>query len=95
LEPIATTSDALPGVKGPRLPSCYVVQCAWRLGRPHGSEPLPVEELTPEKRQNWQALRQQLESRRQRRVCRSRFRRNPEAYLARLEKELLQPILPP
>lgn len=53
------------------------------------------EELTPENLHNGQALRQQLESRRQRRVHRYRFRRNPEAYLEMLEKELLQLILPP
>jgi hypothetical protein len=53
------------------------------------------EERTPENLENWQALRQQLESRRQRRVHRYRFRRNPDAYLEMLEKELLQLILPP
>lgn len=53
------------------------------------------EELGPENLQNWQALRQQLESRRQQRVRRSHFRRHPEAYLAALEKGLLQLILPP
>jgi hypothetical protein len=37
------------------------------------------EALTPAHLPNWQALRQQRESRRQRRVPRSRFRRNPEA----------------
>jgi hypothetical protein len=53
------------------------------------------EELVPENLQNWQALRQQLESRRQQRVRRSRFRRDPDTYLERLEKALLQLILPP
>jgi hypothetical protein len=53
------------------------------------------EELTPENLQHWQALRQQLESRRQQRVRRYRFRRNPDAYLEMLEKDLLQLILPP
>jgi hypothetical protein len=53
------------------------------------------EELAPKNLQNWQALRQQLESRRQQRVRRSRFRRNPDAYLKMLEKDLLQLILPP
>ena len=52
-------------------------------------------ELAPEHLRSWQTLRQQLESRRQQRVRRSRFRRNPAAYLARLEKDLLQLILPP
>lgn len=53
------------------------------------------EELAPKNLQNWQALRQQLESRRQQRVRRARFRRNPDAYLKMLEKDLLQLILPP
>jgi hypothetical protein len=53
------------------------------------------EALVPEHLQNWQTLRQQLENRRQQRVRRYRFRRNPVAYLERLEKDLLQLILPP
>ena len=53
------------------------------------------EELVPENLQNWQARRQQLESRRQQRVRRSRFRRDPDTYLKVLEKALLQLILPP
>ena len=53
------------------------------------------EELVPANLQNWQALRQQLESRRQQCVRRYRFRRHPDAYLAALEKDLLQLILPP
>jgi hypothetical protein len=57
--------------------------------------PFTGEELIPENLQDWRALRQQLESRRQQRVHRSRFRRHPDAYLAVLEKDLLQLILPP
>ena len=38
-------------------------------------------------------LRRQLEARRQRRVKRRRFRRDPQAYLQQLEKELLKPVL--
>ena len=53
------------------------------------------EELAPEHLHHWQTLRQQLENRRQQRVRRSRFRRHPAAYLERLEKDLLQLILPP
>ena len=49
----------------------------------------------PEHLRPWQTRRQQLESRRQQRVRRSRFHRNPAADLARLEKDLLQLILPP
>jgi hypothetical protein len=53
------------------------------------------EELAPENIQQWKALRQPLEHRRRQRVARCRFRRRPEAYLAALEKDLLQLILPP
>ncbi len=38
-------------------------------------------------------LRQHLESRRRRRVNRTRFRRNPRAFLQQLEEKLLQPAL--
>jgi hypothetical protein len=38
-------------------------------------------------------LRQHLEARRQRRVNRSRFRRDPKAFLQQLEEKLLQPTL--
>ncbi len=38
-------------------------------------------------------LRQHLESRRRRRVNRTRFRRNPRAFLQQLEEKLLQPTL--
>ena len=39
-------------------------------------------------------LRRELEARRQRRVQRRRFRRDPQAYLQALEHQLLQPALP-
>jgi hypothetical protein len=57
--------------------------------------PFTGEELVPENLQDWKVLRQKLESRRQQRVHRYRFRRHPDAYLAALEKDLLQLILPP
>jgi hypothetical protein len=53
------------------------------------------QELAPAKLQDWKALRQKLESRHQQRVRRYRFRHAPQTYLAALEKELLQLILPP
>jgi hypothetical protein len=56
--------------------------------------PFTGEELIPESLHDWKALRQKLESCRQQRVHRSRFRRHPDAYLAALEKDLLQLILP-
>jgi hypothetical protein len=39
-------------------------------------------------------LRRHLEARRQRRVNRTRFRRDPHAFLQQLEEKLLQPALP-
>ena len=43
----------------------------------------------------WRALRAELEVRRQRRVDRHRFRRDPDGYLRGLEAKLNQPGLPP
>ena len=43
----------------------------------------------------WRSLRRQLEARRERRAQRTRFRRDPVAYLRSLEEQLLQPALPP
>jgi hypothetical protein len=44
--------------------------------------------------QRWRELRAGLEQRRQRRVERSRFRRDPDAYLRDLEAKLIQAGLP-
>ena len=51
--------------------------------------------LAPENVKAWQELRQARETRRQQRTRRRRFRRDPVAYLAKLEMHLLQLILPP
>lgn len=53
------------------------------------------EELAPTDPQAWCDVRAGLERRRQARVLRCRFRRNPQAYLAQLEAALLKPALPP
>jgi hypothetical protein len=45
-------------------------------------------------RKRWKDLRQRLEERRQARVLRTRFRRNPQAYLAELENKACQSVLP-
>jgi len=45
-------------------------------------------------REEWRRLRAELEERRQRRVDRRRFRRDPEGYLKALEKRLIQSRLP-
>jgi hypothetical protein len=46
-------------------------------------------------RDEWRRLRAELEERRQRRVDRHRFRRDPEGYLRGLEAKLNQSALPP
>jgi hypothetical protein len=45
--------------------------------------------------ERWRDLRQRLDQRRQARTLRTRFRRDPEAYLAVLERQACQPALPP
>ena len=45
-------------------------------------------------RQRWNQLRQRLDHRRQARTLRTRFRRNPDAYLAELEQKASQLTLP-
>ena len=45
-------------------------------------------------RERWRDLRQRLDQRRQARTLRTRFRRDPEAYLAALERQACQPALP-
>jgi hypothetical protein len=57
--------------------------------------PFSAEDLAPEDISAWQALRQEQESRRQQRTLRRRFRQAPVSYLAKLEADLLQLILPP
>jgi hypothetical protein len=58
-------------------------------------QPFSTEDLAPEDLSAWQALRQEQESRRQQRTLRRRFRQAPVSYLAKLEADLLQLILPP
>jgi len=52
-------------------------------------------DLTPETVSAWQALRQDLETHRQQRTQRRRFRQDPAAYLTKLEADVLQLSLPP
>ena len=56
---------------------------------------LTDEELAPANLRAWQELRQALEARRQQHTLRYRFRRDPASYLAKLEADVLQLILPP
>ena len=46
------------------------------------------------KREAWAKLRQRLDQRRHARILRTRFRRDPAAYLADLERQARQPTLP-
>ena len=57
--------------------------------------PYSAADLAPENIKAWQELRQAREIRRQQRTLRRRFRRDPASYLAKLEANLLQLILPP
>jgi hypothetical protein len=65
---------------------------AWAATR---IRPFASEELVPETVSAWQELRHALETRRHQRTQRRRFRRDPAAYLATLEADLLKLILPP
>jgi hypothetical protein len=65
---------------------------AWAATRVH---PFASEALVPETVSAWQELRYALETRRHQRTQRRRFRRDPTAYLATLEADLLKLILPP
>lgn len=56
--------------------------------------PFRAAELAKADRGEWQQLRAELEQRRQRRVQRWRFRRDPEGYLHELEDKLNQSGLP-
>jgi len=53
-----------------------------------------AKELAEAKREDWEQLRQELETRRERRAERTRFRRNPQVFLSQLEEKLIQLPLP-
>jgi hypothetical protein len=53
-----------------------------------------AQDLAEVNRADWKRLRGELERRGQRRTERTRFRRNPQAFLSQLEAQLLQPALP-
>jgi hypothetical protein len=54
-----------------------------------------ADDLAAADRSAWRGLRTELEVRRQRRVDRHRFRRDPDGYLRGLEARLIQSALPP
>jgi hypothetical protein len=53
-----------------------------------------AKELAEVNRAEWKRLRGELETRRQRRTERTRFRRDPKVFLSKLEEQLLQQALP-
>jgi hypothetical protein len=58
-------------------------------------QPVTARQLGRANRKTWTALRRRLEQRRCARALRTRFRRDPDAYLAALEQQVCQPALPP
>jgi hypothetical protein len=58
------------------------------------AHPPTARELGRVSRRRWANLRRRLAPRRQARALRTRFRRDPEAYLAELERQACQPALP-
>jgi hypothetical protein len=60
----------------------------------NGQREVTAADLAAADRERWRKLRAELEERRQRRVERHRFRREPEAYLRELEAKLIQSGLP-
>ena len=68
---------------------CVIAAAATRL------HTYSAAELAPENVSAWRELRQARETRRQQRTLRRRFRRDSVSYLAKLETNLLQLILPP
>ncbi len=51
-------------------------------------------DIRPANVESWRTLRTSLEKRREGRRAQLRFRRDPEAYLSRLEEQLLKQVLP-
>jgi hypothetical protein len=56
--------------------------------------PPTARDLGRASRERWKDLRERLDQRRHARTLRTRFRRNPEAYLAALEQQACQQALP-
>jgi hypothetical protein len=71
-----------------RGPVRLIAATATRLRAPSGRELGRVD------RERWSTLRRRLEQGRRARTWRTRFRRDPDAYLAALERQASQPALP-
>ena len=88
---------ASPGVAGqPPIPAPLVLRGSVRVVAGLGTrgQCFAAKDLAPVDPQTWRQIRAGLEQRRQSRVLRCRFRRNPQAYLQQLEATLLKPALP-
>ena len=72
-----------------RGPVRLIAAAANRLGTPTADSIAPADVTA------WRALRAELDDRREARKQRCRFRRDPAAYLLRLEEQLRQTTLPP
>ena len=70
------------------------VRVAAGLGTRVADRPFAAADLAPRDPSAWRATRAALERRRQARVLRCRFRRNPAGYLRRLGESLLKRALP-
>ena len=57
-------------------------------------EGFDAQDIRPADLEGWRTLRTSLEKRRESRRAQLRFRRDPEAYLGRLEEQLLKQALP-
>ena len=84
----ATGRKANSSATVPRGPVRLLAGLATRLRRRDAGD------LAGADRQRWREVRASLERRRHARVLRARFRRDPAAYLSRLEQLLRQPALP-
>ncbi len=58
-------------------------------------QPLGATDVRPRDLEAWRQVRQQMTVRHESRRAQWRFRKDPAAYLAALEAQLLQPSLPP
>ena len=57
-------------------------------------EGLTARDIRPADVERWRTLRASLEKRRESRRAQLRFRRDPDAYLSRIEEQLLKQALP-
>lgn len=59
------------------------------------SHPFSAKDLVARDYAAWLALRAELDARREQQKQRTRFRRNPQTFLAQLERQFIQSTLPP